>query len=77
MTEFWSELSSYKSEPTECIPAGDHVVMAVTQRGTGSASGVEVEVSHWQVATVRDGKLIRWRNFTTREQAFEAAGLSE
>ena len=77
MTEFWSQFATHRSELTECIPAGDDVVMAVTQHGTGMGSGIEVEMSHWQVATLSAGKLVRWRNFRTREQAFEAAGLSE
>jgi ketosteroid isomerase-like protein len=75
MTEFWSQFATYKSEITDCIPAGDDVVLAVTHHGTGAGSGAQVEMSHWQVATVRAGKLVRWRNFRTREQAFEAAGL--
>jgi ketosteroid isomerase-like protein len=77
MTEFWSEFASYQSVLRECIPAGDDLLLAVTHRGKGQGSGVEVELSHWQVATIRDGQLVRWRNFKTREQALAAAGLSE
>jgi hypothetical protein len=32
---------------------------------------------NWQVFTLRNGRLVRYRIYGTREEALEAAGLSE
>jgi uncharacterized protein len=78
LSEFWSQFETpYRSELIECIPAGDEVFVAVLHRGTGKGSGATVEAPGWQVCSVRNGRIVRWRNFATREQALEAAGLSE
>ena len=53
-------------------------VLAMTRQvGRGKGSGVEVEADFAFVFTVRQGKLVRWQMFTSREEALEAAGLSE
>jgi ketosteroid isomerase-like protein len=80
MSEFWGvfDPDTIRSELADLIDGGDEdVVLSVHHRGTGRGSGVPVEMSHWQVCTVRNGKVVRWRNFRTRDQALEAAGLSE
>jgi hypothetical protein len=59
------------------VAAGDHVIAAQTFRGRGKQSGVETSWDLWQVWTLRDGKGIRGRGFTSEEQALEAAGLRE
>ena len=43
----------------------------------GRKSGAEVERDTANVVTLRDGKLVRTVAFATREEALEAAGLSE
>jgi ketosteroid isomerase-like protein len=63
--------------PEEYIDAGDQVVVAVRYSGRGRASGIELEDRSFEVHTVRDGKVARKRDFKTRSEALEAAGLSE
>jgi ketosteroid isomerase-like protein len=63
--------------PEESIDAGDQVVVAVRYSGRGRASGIELEDRSFEVHTVRDGKVARKRDFKTRSEALEAAGLSE
>jgi hypothetical protein len=41
----------------------------------GKSSGVEVDMRNWQIFTLRGGRVVRYRLFSTREQALEAAGL--
>ena len=62
----------------ELIDAGDDKVIAVT-RGSGRAkvSGVEMGLTFAVLYTVRDGKIVRGREYWTRDEALEAAGLSE
>ena len=51
------------------------------QEGGGKAaiadSDVALERDVFQVWTLRDGLVVKWRVFETREQALEAVGLSE
>lgn len=56
---------------------GDHVLVlggcAVRGRGSGARSDNPMA---W-VLTLRDGKVVRHRGYTTREEALDAVGLSE
>jgi uncharacterized protein len=61
----------------ETIDAGDHVIQAILYRGRGRGSGIEVEGRFFQVLTIKDGKVVRWEEFSHRAEALEAAGLSE
>jgi ketosteroid isomerase-like protein len=65
-------------EYEEFIDAGTSVVTILTQRVRGRTSRIELEwTSYGQVWTVRDGKIVRVQFFPTREEALEAAGMSE
>jgi ketosteroid isomerase-like protein len=76
--EFWGQFDERRSELKECIPASaDRVITTVLHHARGKESGVEVEMWHHQVWTLRDGKVVRWQMFFNREEALEAAGLSE
>jgi len=60
------------------IDAGrDDVVVFLHEVAKGRASGIVVEMDLGVVMTVRDGKIIRVRSFADRDEALEAAGLSE
>ena len=45
--------------------------------GRGTGSGVPVELRYWSVLWVAEGKLARRQVFWNRDEALEAAGLSE
>ena len=67
----------YRSEIKEMIGAGENVVVTLVEnvRVAGTETLLEREV--FQVWTVRNRRVVRWRVFETRDQALEAAGLSE
>jgi uncharacterized protein len=66
------------SEPVELIDAGeDNVVAVFRNRGRAKLSGVETELTYAALYTFRDGKVARGREYWTREEALEAAGLPE
>jgi ketosteroid isomerase-like protein len=67
----------FSIELEETFDHGDVVVVFLLYRGRGSESGAEVEARMAHLWTVRDGKAIRLQQFLDREQALEAAGLSE
>ena len=64
-------------EPEELIDAGDHVISVDHERGRGRASGVDVELTQYAVWTIREDKVVRGVWFPARDEALEAAGLSE
>jgi ketosteroid isomerase-like protein len=56
---------------------GEDVVVFHHEVAKGRESGVVVETDTGTVQTVRDGKIVRVRSYMDRNQALEAAGLSE
>jgi ketosteroid isomerase-like protein len=75
---YWGTWDDYLLEPTEIIDSGDdRVVVVFYERGRGRGSGVPFERRGATVYTLRAHKMIRFRVFATREEALEAAGLSE
>ena len=68
--EFWIE-------PVELIDAGGGVVVAVLRDGgRAKLSGIELDETFAPVFTMRDRKIARGREYATRDEALEAAGLS-
>ena len=56
---------------------GDRVVAFFHQHATGRESGVPVELRMATLYELEDGRIFRMRHFLDREEALEAAGLSE
>ncbi len=69
--------SDWHIEVVELIDLGERVAAVVCQRGQGASSGVAVELEFVQVITVQDGKAIHIDNYSSRQQALEAAELGE
>jgi ketosteroid isomerase-like protein len=66
------------SEPVELIDAGeDNVIAVIRISGRAKLSGVEADLTYAALYTLRDGKIARGREYWTRDEALEAAGLSE
>jgi ketosteroid isomerase-like protein len=67
-----------KVEPLEVIDAGqDQVIAVLRSSGRAKLSGVETDITFAALYTIRDGKTARGREYLTKEQALEAAGLRE
>jgi ketosteroid isomerase-like protein len=79
--QFWRDrLSAFREidfEVEELIDAGDQVLATIREREVGRASGAPVEVTHLAVFTLADGKVTQLQVFDDRQQALEAARLSE
>jgi ketosteroid isomerase-like protein len=74
----WLEsFETHQANAEEFIDAGDNIVIVgIRLRGSGRASGVEVEMPRWNLYRIRDGLAIRVELFETKAEALEAAGLS-
>jgi ketosteroid isomerase-like protein len=75
----WQDtFDDFVSEPVELIDAGEDDVVAVIRiSGRAKLSGVETDLTYAAHYTFRDGKVVRGREYWTREEALEAAGLSD
>jgi ketosteroid isomerase-like protein len=67
-----------RTEVVELIDAEEENVIAVLRvSGRAKLSGVETGLTYAVVYTIRDGKIARGREYATRDQALEAAGLRD
>jgi ketosteroid isomerase-like protein len=71
--ETWDD---YSQEVEEIIELGDEVVVVVRISARGGGSGVPVAQELAVLWTFEDGKAIRARSFTSREEALSAAGVA-
>jgi ketosteroid isomerase-like protein len=72
MLDTWNDV---ETDVHEVQVAGDRAFVSVTLLGRGRASGVPIEAPFFQVATVRDGRIIACHDFADAGHALEAAGL--
>jgi len=57
---------------------GDGRVLAVQRlKARAKLSGIEIDLRYAAVSTVRDGKIVRGREYLSVDQALEAVGLRE
>ena len=69
--EVWED---YEAEIEELIDAGDGVLVVINSRARGKGSGVTVRHRYYRVCTVRDGKIVRMLEYSTRSEALQALG---
>ena len=78
MQDWLDMFDDLRSEPVELIDAGEDRVIAVVRiSGRAKLSGVETDLTYAALYTIRDGKVARGREYWTKEQALETAGLTE
>ena len=65
-------------EAMEVIDAGQHVIVGLRGPGfNGTPGDLDTAGQIYNVFTLSDGKVIRWRDYLTREQALAAVGASD
>jgi ketosteroid isomerase-like protein len=78
LQDWFDMFDAYYVEQVELIDAGEGRVVAVLRfGGRAKLSGIETAQMLGAVFTIRGGKIARGREYATREEAFEAAGLRE
>ena len=70
-------LAGYDVVPVELVDAGDKVVAVARTEGSGPASEIAVDDQFAFVFTFKGERVVREQAFRNRQEALEAAGLSE
>jgi ketosteroid isomerase-like protein len=73
----FGQFESIRIELEELLPVGDSVVITSRQHTAPRGSEMEVVQQVVEVWMIRDGLFAERKPFSTRAEAFEAAGLSE
>jgi len=75
--DWFDHFDDLRVEPEELIDAGDRVVAVQRLSGRAKGSGIETELRYAVVYPVSGGKIVRGREYMTREPALEAVRLDE
>jgi uncharacterized protein len=70
----WDE---YRTEAERFVDCGDDVLVVAREHGRGVRSGATVSSRIFYLVTLRNGKLLRYREFYDEAAAVQAVGLSE
>jgi ketosteroid isomerase-like protein len=70
----WDDL---RFEPKQLIDAGDRMLVTVQMSGRGVGSGIDINMTYYEVYALRDGRIARHDNFVRRPAALKAAGLAD
>ena len=71
--EVWGD---YEIEIDQVLLAPDgRVVSLIRHHGKGRQSGVPLDLEMAQIATLRDGRFVRFDNYDNRADALKAAGI--
>ena len=77
LTEWLEVWGEYEVDVEETLAAPDgRVVSLITHRAKGSHSGIPMVLPMALIATLRNGKIIRFDAYEDRAEALEATGLS-
>jgi uncharacterized protein len=63
--------------PERFIDHGDRVLVFLRGKGRARRAGLEIDEPWAHLITVRDGRILRLEQFRNRDEALDAAGLSE
>jgi ketosteroid isomerase-like protein len=59
------------------VDCGDDVLVVGVEQGRGAVSGAPVRSTNHELVTLREGMIVRFREFYDERAALEAVGLSE
>jgi ketosteroid isomerase-like protein len=74
--EWFESFEEFYMSTTEFLDAGDEVVVTAVTPGRGKGSGAEVTMTVYWVIAVKDGKIAKLHEYSTKAGALEAAALS-
>jgi len=78
LIDWLDSFDEYRYEIQRLIDCGgDEVLVEATEVARGAASGAEVRSTQYELLTIRDGMIVRIREYYSAGDAFGAVGLSE
>jgi ketosteroid isomerase-like protein len=75
--DLFDGFDQFRAEPISFEDLGDFVLVMVRYTGRGESSGLELDQRFATLYEVQNGKTVTMRDYDTREEALDAAGLSE
>src|SRR4051812_31916258 len=75
--DLFEGFDEFRAEPLSIEDFGDFVVVMVRYTGRGDTSGLEINQTFATLYELRNGKTLTMRDYATRDEALEAAGLSD
>lgn len=73
-TEMTEPFEHHRMVLEELVPQGEHVVVSITAQMRGRG-GIRVEAKSAPVATLRDGRVVRWTVYQDKAEALSAVEL--
>jgi ketosteroid isomerase-like protein len=82
LTHFWTDMleawEQFRPEAEQFFDLGAERLLTLdVVRARGKGSGIDMEARGAMLWTMQEGKIIRVKMFQTKDEALEAAGLSE
>ena len=78
LEEWLESFADYRYEVQRIIDCGgDEVLVVAAEVGRGARSGAEVRSVNYELLTIRDGMIVRVREYYEKAAALEAVGLPE
>ena len=77
VASFLEVFDDLRFETHDFIDLGDEVIAGTDLVGRGRSTGAEVRGSYVFLLRLRDGVIVQGREYAAREEALEAAGVSE
>ena len=75
--ELWEAFDEFRAEPLSFEDLGESVLVPTRYVAHGERSGLEIEQTFFSLYTFRGGEVVSFRDFVTKDEALEAAGLSD
>jgi uncharacterized protein len=75
--DLFEGFDQFHAEPLSFEDLGDFVLVMVRYTGRGESSGIGLDQRFATLFELRDGKTVTMRDYSTRAEALDAAGLSE
>jgi ketosteroid isomerase-like protein len=75
--DLFEGFDQFRAEPLSFEDLGDDFVLVMVRyTGRGESSGIEMDQRFATLYKLRDGKTVTMRDYSTREEALEAAGAA-